>query len=232
MFGEAQSAIRSPLRPQYRGRMSTPRVSSRAAVLSAALRIADSEGLDAVSMRRVAAELDLPVTTLYGFVRTKQEILDALGALALGDVGTGRNDDDAWSDQLAILIRDLRGALGRHPGAVEVILTNAASSGSFDHIREAILEVLHSAGFVGRDALNAMGSLVNYALGFAVAEGRRARFPELVADEPARLRRLHPNEYPRLYEVADDYLDHQADDAFETGLSHLLAGLGSQVATT
>jgi len=202
----------------------TERVSSREAVLDAALRIADAEGLDALTMRRVATELDIPVTTLYGFVRTKTEILEALGTVALRDLQPGIDNGEPWTDRLASQIRDLRAALAAHPGVVELILTNSAPSSSFDHVREAILQTLHNGGLDHGDALETMGAVINYALGFAVAEGRRARFPDQAAAEPERLRRLHPLEFPRLTQVADSYLSHQSDAAFEAGLAHLIAG--------
>lgn len=216
--------------PSYGAGVSPERVSSREAVLDAALRIVDTKGLDALTMRRVAAELDIPVTTLYGFIRTKAEILDALGPLALRDVQAGRDTPGPWAECLAHQVRGLRAALAAHPGVVELILTHSASSASFDHVREAILETLHRAGFTDRDALDAMGALVNYALGFAVAEGRRARFPQQTAAEPARLRRLHPHDFPRLTHVADAYLDHLSDAAFEAGLQHLMTGFQARLA--
>lgn len=216
-------------RPRYRGRVPTERVSSREAVLDAALRIADTEGLDAVTMRRVAAELDIPVTTLYGFVRTKAEILDALGTLALADLQPGSDLDEPWTDRLASQIRNLRTALAAHPGVVELILTNSAPASSFDHVREAILDSLHRAGFDHGDALETMGALINFALGFALAEGRRARFPEQAAAEPERLRRLHPLDFPRLTAVAGTYPSHQSDAAFEAGLRCLIVGFTTRL---
>lgn len=215
--------------PRARGAVVTERRSSRDAVLHAALRVADTEGLDALTMRRVAAELDIPVMTLYGFVRTKDEILNGLADLALGDVHSDYRADEPWADQLTVLIRKLRHALSTHPGVVELILTHAVSSGNFDHIREAILQTLHTAGFERRDALDAMGALVNYALGFAVAEGRRARFPEQTANEPLRLRQLHPSQFPRLTDTADDYLSHLSERAFEAGLEYIINGFRARL---
>jgi len=216
-------------RPRYRGRVSIERVSSREAVLDAALRIADTEGLEALTMRRVATELDIPVTTLYGFVRTKAEVLEALGTLALQALQPGGDPDLPWPDRLTGQIRNLRAGLAAHPGVVELILTNSAPNGSFDHVREAILETLHRAGFDQRYALQTMGALINYALGFAVAEGRRARFPEQAAAEPERLRRLHPLDFPRLTDVAEAYPSHQSDAAFEAGLEHLIVGFKARL---
>src|ERR687885_793948 len=103
-----------------RRQLATGRRTSREAVLAAALRVADTEGLEALTMRRVAGALEIPVMTLYGVVRTKDEILAGLARLALGDVHADQPEDAPWAEQLISLIGKLRHALSAHPGVVEV----------------------------------------------------------------------------------------------------------------
>jgi AcrR family transcriptional regulator len=199
------------------------RRTSREAVVDAALRIVDSQGASALTMRRVADEVGVSVMTLYGFVRTKRELVEAVSERAfMGLFKSGRREG-AWTEQLRALTEELHGALRDHPGVVEMTLRDAVPSGIFDDVREAMLEILRGAGLGRADALQALGGFFSLSLGFASAAAARARSAQRSVDEVARLQRLHPADYPRLIEVAADYPSHLSQASFTKNVEHLIA---------
>src|SRR3954464_15518471 len=94
---------------------------SREAIARAALELVDREGLGSLSMRRLAATLDMGTMTLYGYFRTKEELLEAVVEEA---AGWDRLPDlpDGWEERLRALARGMRTALSRHRSLIEVRL--------------------------------------------------------------------------------------------------------------
>src|SRR5688572_20968291 len=87
---------------------------TREAIARAALELADADGPAAVSMRRLAGHVSIPTMTLYGYFRTKDELLDAMADAAVADArieATGTT----WREQLGSLMDGIRRALERHP---------------------------------------------------------------------------------------------------------------------
>lgn len=90
---------------------------------STALRIADEEGFDALSMRRLASELGAGTMTLYHYVKTKDELLALVMDTVMGEVVLGPDDlmPDDWRQALALLAHRTRDALRRHPWWMEIM---------------------------------------------------------------------------------------------------------------
>jgi AcrR family transcriptional regulator len=199
------------------------RRTSREAVIDAGLRIVDSEGAGALSMRRVAEEVGVPAMTLYGFVRTKRELVEAVSERAFVGLFKSGRREGTWAEQLRALTIELHGALRDHPGVVEMTLSDSVPSGLFDDVREAMLDILHDAGLDQADALQALGGFFSLTLGFAHGAAARARSAQRSVDEVARLKRLHPMDYPLLTEIAADYPSHLSEASFANNVEHLIA---------
>jgi AcrR family transcriptional regulator len=90
------------------------------AIVRAAIRIMDDEGLDAVSMRRVAQELDTGVASLYQHVRNKQELHELILDEVFKDLEVPEPDPARWQRQLKDLCLDLTRTLLAHPGAAKI----------------------------------------------------------------------------------------------------------------
>lgn len=195
-------------------------------VFEAALEMIDAEGLQNFSMRRLASKMDVGPMTVYGYVRSKEEILDGIVGLALHGVLDDLDRDAPWDKQMLIAVRDLHNALRSHPGVLELLLAKPAPSPQLDLIRETLLGVLSDAGFQRRFAWEAVGMLASYAIGFAASQ---ASFGDVAAysGHVERLRSLSPRDYPHLTALAEDYPMHMSDEAFENGLNYLIAGLKS-----
>src|SRR6059036_795279 len=88
---------------------------TRDQVAAAALELLDREGLEALSMRRLAEELGVGTMTLYGYFRSKNELLDAVVDAAVAERGPFRFEG-TWQEQIRRLMHGSRRRLGRHPG--------------------------------------------------------------------------------------------------------------------
>src|SRR3954454_22728810 len=93
------------------------------AVIEAGLRVLRKEGIDAVSMRRVAAELDTGPASLYVYVKNRQDLLNKMFDAVAGEVDIGDEPDpEHWRTQLERLLTNIRAALDRYPGIARVPL--------------------------------------------------------------------------------------------------------------
>ena len=204
-----------------------PRSTSVPAVLEAALRIADNEGLEALSMRRLAEDLGIGAMTLYRYVATKDELFDKMVIAVLGDLGCAPGPRLSWQQQLTEVTAALHDKLRTHPGVTEIILTRALPTPAFDRYRESILAILRGAGFPVETAVDALTSLTCYAIGYAHVE-RVRRDENHDRSEARRLTSLSPQQYPHLVEAAAVYPGHLRARAFDTGLAQMLDGLERQ----
>lgn len=206
---------------------------TRERVFAAALEIADAEGVEKLSMRRLGRALGVEAMSLYHHVPDKAAVLDGIVAAVLADVPvpgpTAAGGD--WRDRLAGMFRAMRAALLRHPGALPVLATHySLAAGPPMAGFEAGLRLLTEAGFGLLAAGNALNNLGTYTVGHCLAMAGRQ--PLGVTDPDAGQRRalagaLDADTYPTvrawLAELGGDTTD--PDALYEQGLTALLAGL-------
>src|ERR1700742_1195952 len=93
---------------------------SRDAVVDRALAVADAEGLDAVTIRRLGQEFGVTPMALYWHVKNKDELLDAMGDQLFAAMDYATAADAAWDTPLSAVVRALVDALRAHPGSREL----------------------------------------------------------------------------------------------------------------
>jgi AcrR family transcriptional regulator len=201
---------------------------TREAVVEAALALVDAEGLEALSMPRLARQLGAGVMTLYGYVRSKQELLDAVAMRAIAEVRV-RGLDTA--DGPAILLdwgRALRRALLAHPGVAGVLVRRSVIGPGIFRGLEMLLTPLGREGFAPEGAARAIYAVLIYTLGFVLWETPRAREQSegaYAAQWREGFAALPAGQFPRVA-GALPYLGTLASEAqFEVGLRALVAGL-------
>jgi TetR/AcrR family transcriptional regulator, tetracycline repressor protein len=201
---------------------------SREAVVRAARAIADREGVDQVTMRRLAAELGVAPNALYTYFPNKTAILDAVLDSVLGEVEARPSvPSGTWSDDLGALMRASRRALLAHPQLVPLFISRPGGPNAI-RLGEAALTCLARGGLSGRDAVEAMRALLVYTLGSAAVEIPRANDPDTHErlDRAARLiEQLPAQEFPVTRSVAPYIASHPGDADFEAGLRWLIAGI-------
>ena len=201
---------------------------SRARVIDGALALLDREGLDAFSMRRLAEELGVGTMTIYGYFRSKDELLDAIvggRSEAIGDrLGDGKGAG-SWKQQMRKLMTDIRQGLIEHPAIVELRYRRPLLSPGALTVTETGMRILREAGFSKRDAARIYRLLFVYTFGYsAFGPGPGSA---LEREESLRsLRALPPDRYPNLTESIEEASDAMADQTlYELGLDALLDGL-------
>jgi AcrR family transcriptional regulator len=115
---------------------------TREQIAAAALAVADAEGIEAVSMRRVAAELGAGTMTIYHYVRTKGELLDLMDDAIMGEVLVPDGElASGWRESLTQLARRSRDAFARHPWAMEGLRGAQGGPNSLKHFEQTLAAV-------------------------------------------------------------------------------------------
>ncbi len=132
---------------------------NRERVLAAAMALADKEGIGSLSMRKVGHELGVEAMSLYNHVANKEDLLDGLVDLVLGEIDPVPTEGD-WKTKMKARILSARGALLRHPWASRVIETRKTPTPAvLDHM-ETTLAILRDGGFsvdLTHHSLHALG---------------------------------------------------------------------------
>jgi AcrR family transcriptional regulator len=115
---------------------------TREQIAEAALAIADAEGFDAVSMRRVAAELGAGTMTLYHYVRTKDELVALMDDAIMGEllIPDGEMPSD-WREALTLIARRTRDAFARHPWTLEAMPEAQLGPNGIRHMEQSVAAV-------------------------------------------------------------------------------------------
>ena len=116
-------------------------------VVDQGLALADSVGLDRLTIRRLAQELGVTPMALYWHFRSKEELLTGLADRLWGEIDTNVDPAQAWPDQLRGLIQSLVQVLREHPSASQLLLEMEKQSEAALRATEVTLEVLRGAGF-------------------------------------------------------------------------------------
>lgn len=195
-------------------------------ITQAALELVDTEGLEALTMRRLARRLDAPVMTLYRHVRTKDEVLDRLAERSLEELELPRAAG-TWDDQLKAIFAAVRTVFLRHPGLARLFADRAVSGPAAYRITDRVLMILRDAGLGPREAVDAFTALLTYTLGASLFT--IARSPDAPSEaEKRRLERLYAasaEDLPAFVEAREHFLVRGTEQQFEYGLDHLLDGL-------
>ncbi|MFF1780148.1 TetR/AcrR family transcriptional regulator [Streptomyces virginiae] len=207
---------------------------TRQALAQAALRVLEREGINGLSMRKVATELGVKAASLYWHVRNKEELLDLLTDELMADAEAPPREGD-WREQLReYCVRYRRHLLGKRDAA-KVVAGRLAPGPHLLRLMEDQLGRLREAGFSDADAAMTSYLLGAFVQGFVLQEqgpvsaseamGASRREAATAAGE--QLRRLPQDSFPSLVALADDLTDPSMEDRFSFGLERLLDGLST-----
>jgi AcrR family transcriptional regulator len=203
---------------------------SRDRIVEAALHIMDTEGLDAVTMRRVGRELGVEAMSLYNHVRDKDDLLDGIREYVLSqfeDPGTS----GPWEERARRAARSWREALRAHPNTLILISESKGPSVSPGSMRptEIALRLLGEVGLSEDDTVKAFCAFGGYIVGFVMFEvGMMHTADSALAPQPSLelfTSSLPADEFPRFLSSLPFLMQGDIDERFEFGLDLLLAGL-------
>jgi AcrR family transcriptional regulator len=204
---------------------------TREQVVEAALALADQRGLDALTMPNLASRLECGVMTIYGYIDSKEDLLDAIAQRGLGDLRLPRPPPSGVEGILLSWGRGLRLLLIEHPSLPVIFLAQAVVGPGIFRGVEALLVRLGQAGMAPARGVHAIYAVLTYTTGFVAWEiPRTHRQPP--AAYAASWRRefasLPPANFPLAGEVLDDLGQVAGEEQFEVGLTALAAGLAGQ----
>lgn len=207
------------------------------AVVAGALSLADSEGLGAVTIRRLAKELGVTPMALYWHFRGKDELLDAMADSFYEEIELELDASATWPEQMRALLGSLVDVLRAHPSAAILLSTRTASSEGGLRATEVVLDILRRGGFppaeatqIARHALSTVTNLVGGRPGVGPA-GESGEMMDARRRARVFLESLPPERYPRLVEAAAPLSECDDPDAYYAfGLDLLLAGIEAMAA--
>jgi TetR/AcrR family transcriptional regulator, tetracycline repressor protein len=204
---------------------------TRAALVAAALRIADAEGLDAVSMRRLGSELGVDATAAYRHLPNKKDLLAGVVEAVLDNADVETDPSDPWQEQFRTVARAYRGAMLAHsPAVARLVATTPMSSLSSLRIVEHGAAVLANAGVpldAAALAIQAVGQITSGAVLLEAFWREHAAAGGQVYLYPPSL--PHPD-LPVLSAVVAAQAFQGPEDVFEFGVAALIEKLEALVA--
>jgi AcrR family transcriptional regulator len=194
---------------------------SREELVGTAVSLVDREGIDALTIRRLAAECGVTPMAVYRHVRDKNELLD----LVVEAVVSGLSDlklRGSWRTKAITLFGEFRRLMLDHPGVATVFVGRPTPTPAVLHITDLALGIVHEAGFRGADAVRAFDALVVFTIGSLMwqlprTDGERQQLVSLAlrtTGEPSFV-----------LEYAADLARRDPDEHFAYGLETILRGL-------
>lgn len=214
---------------------------SRDAVARAAIGLADGEGLEALTVRRLATDLGVTPMALYWHFADKDALLDGVVEAMLAEVRIPAEEggDAAWDARLRDVFEALLTVLAAHPATAELVKTRFLVNEPGCEITERVLGLLREAGFSAERssqlavyALLFMTGLVTGMPGLAVGTSEDER-EQVVRTKWARLQALPPKRYPFIIDSSETLTDCAASEEWlSLGLDTLMAGIRGQAVAT
>lgn len=204
---------------------------SRQRALSTAVALADAEGIDSLTMRKLAHELDVEAMSLYHHVANKHDILDGMVDVVFGEIELPSDRTD-WKSAMRQRAASVRAALTRHPWAISIMESRTSPGPATLRHHDAVIGCCRKAGFSVEMAAHAFSLIDSYIYGFVLQE---VNLPfddtddlEEVVD--AILSQLSTDDYPHLAELTTEHVlqpGYSYGKEFEFGLSLILDGLAA-----
>lgn len=237
MFGMSDPQLPPPPWAKRRDRRAKRPPLSAQAIVDTALGVLRRDGLDAVTMRRVAQELGATAASLYVHVADKDELASLMLDQLLGQVALPEPAPERWQDQVKTLARDLVQLMEANMGIARVAIANPPVGPNALRLTDWLLGLLRAAGAPDQVAAYGCDLLWLYctsvafevsayaAMGFDEADvaGRAAQMRQYFASLPAE-------RFPNVVALAEPMTAGGGDERLEFGLDLLVAGLARRCA--
>ena len=200
---------------------------SRDTVINAAMNLVGEEGLDGLSMRKLAAALGVQAMSLYNHVRSREDLLDCLVERVVSEYeipAVGRD----WKEAMRRRARSVYRVLLRHPWAITLLLTRENSGPNMFGFVDATLGCLVTAGFSYSLADHAWNAMDNHIYGYTLQEVSFPFEKDQYADAAAEYQdQIATGEYPHLAAISKLIMngEYSGIHDFDFGLDIILDGL-------
>ena len=201
---------------------------SRQLIVEATLAVLDDEGLEALTMPRLANELGVGTMSLYRHIEGKDDLVEAVAAHVLSRVIVPDGAPDDWEGRVVGYLRALRAQALRHPALARILAERGLTVAPVLDQLETVHGILRTAGFSDVDAVRSFYSLLVYVFGSLLWE-----LPRVHRQSPAEyaaawhraLDEAGPAAYPNLAALRDTLPSSASEEQFEYGLERLVGAL-------
>ncbi len=202
---------------------------SRERVLAGAMAVADAGGVASLTIRSLAAHLDVKPMTLYHYVANKDEILDGIVDLVFDEIDLPSLDGE-WQSEMVRRAHSARRVLRRHSWAIGLMESRKNPGPATLRHHDAVIGTLRAAGFSIEMTAHVNALLDSYTYGFALQESSLPfEGPDSAGEITEPMMENFPaGSYPHLVEMATDYIlkpGYDFGDEFVFGLDVILNAL-------
>jgi AcrR family transcriptional regulator len=202
---------------------------SQEAIVTAAVALLRAEGLERLTMRRLAAALDTGAGSLYVYFRNVEHLYAALLDELLGEVDlAAAGPGDLWQDRVACVLASYTGVLFAYPSIARLSIFTRPSGPNSLRLIETLLDLLDEGGVAPAAASWGCDLLVQYATATAAEHSTRNERPSTADEESdlaVALADVSAATYPRLHELKEVLVGGEGHERFRWGIDVLLAGL-------
>ena len=199
---------------------------SRERIFVAAVELVDANGLEALSMRKLGAALNVEAMSLYNHVANKDDVVTGLLEAVLAEIALPP-DHLPWDEKLRDLAHTFRRAGHAHPQIFPLLGSRAIRSIEGFRPLEYSYAALRDAGLDPNAALDAFMSLSSYVFGYVLTE--LGGLVDVAAGRSIDFGDIDPDEHPLLIEMAVAFGHRDGDKQFDVGLEQLLRGMASMI---
>ncbi|HEX4017174.1 MAG TPA: TetR/AcrR family transcriptional regulator [Frankiaceae bacterium] len=204
---------------------------SRDAIVEAALAILESEGLESLSMRRVAAALDTGAGSLYVYVEGREGLLEAVFDRIVATIKLEKPDAKRWRAQIHSLLTRSRDALVAHPGMAAATMVDPPRTEVSLRMLENMLGILLAGGLDPQDAAWAADVLAAQVTYAAIEAELRRTDPNALAEEvEANFSRLPEGKFPLITAYTAQLVAGDVDERFRFAIDVVLDGVLARTA--
>lgn len=198
-------------------------------IFSSALRLVDDEGLDALTMRRLAETIGVATMSLYGHVATKEDVIRGVINLVTGEIVLPTPDTPPW-EALRSVTREFRRVALRHPNLVPLIMREPPTGAEGLRTLEVALDALRRAGMEPARTAPAYRMMASFAIGFVSLEcGGFFRPVDVAAG--GQVAPIELSALPRIIEMAPYLAVWDAGEEFERGMDAVISVLTTWTAS-
>jgi AcrR family transcriptional regulator len=209
-------------------------------IVGVAIELADTDGMEALSMRRVAHRFGVNAMALYTYVPGKAELVDLMLDAVIGEAARLDGADGGWRAGLELYAREAWALYHRHPWVLRVPYTRGLMGPNQAAALDSALRVVSGIGLTEGEMLAVFGVVAGYVQGAARTSAEAAqteRATGVTDDEwwsalgPLMAEYIDRDRYPTLASVSAAWASEEADSGFEFGLGRVLDGVETFIRT-
>lgn len=204
-------------------------------ILTKALELADREGIDALSIRKLASELNVTHMAVYHYFRSKQEIVDRFLDLVVGELNPCDHTEEDWQDWMLVTFQRFRSSFRKHPAAVSLIGSWGAIGPAAVQVMESVLDCFRNRGKLSNElAVQGFYTLLKYTAGYCAIEtitkgqgvpSERRDSERWIEGLISRYDVEEARAFPNIVECAPALGKYWSEEQFDNGIRGIILGL-------